>query len=98
MKQIDSSFAQTLLVIAIISAVFVIGFLWWDNTQNLNPAIPNINNGVNQTVPQLTPTPVPPKTESINSIETDFNKIDSTKYENQVDLGQTQLGTDASAL
>lgn len=96
MKQIDSSFAQTLLVIAIISAVFVIGFLWWDNTQNTNFPTPGAN--TNHVIPQLTPTPTPPKTESINSIETDFNKIDSTKYETQVDAGQTQLGTDASAL
>lgn len=97
MKQIDSSFAQTLLVIAVVSAIIVFGFLWWDNGQNNNLVLPNGKNGGQSVTPQLTPVPTI-KNESINSIEIDFNKIDSTQYESQVDLGQTQLGIDASAL
>lgn len=97
MKQVESSFAQTLLVIAVISAIIVVGFLWWDNGQNNNLVLPNRNGGIQPITPQLTPVPTI-KNESINSIESDFNKIDSTQYESQIDLGQTQLGTDASAL
>ena len=94
MKQKDYNFAQTLLVIAVIAAIIVIGFLLWDQGQSSNGTTTIYQQ--RQTAPQLTPTPVPKK-DNINFIEADFNKISTTQYETQVDQGLTQLGADAAA-
>lgn len=93
----DTSFAQILLTIAVIASVFVIGFLWWDNTQNNNRVVMPAYQVQNAT-PQLTPTPSLSTSDSVNTITSDFNKTDQVKYEGQIELGQTQLGVDASVL
>lgn len=99
MKQIDNSFAQTLLVISVIAAIIVIFFLWWDNGQQNNFVMQKGNRQIQQTDSQLSPSISPvTKKESIDSIEADFSKIDSTQYEKDADTGLTQLGTDALAL
>ena len=97
MKQIDYGFAKTLLVIALLSGVIIIGFLWWDNGQTNYGNITNRNQNNQPATFQISPTPIETKKETLESIEADLNKIDSTQYEKDVDLGLTQLGTNTSA-
>ena len=94
MKQSEYGFAQTLLITAVIAAIAVIGYLMWDRSQNqyVTPSV-QITTQQNQPIRQA---PEPEK-DNINTIEADLNKIDTTQYENQIDLGLTQLGTEISA-